>query len=432
MKFFRKLFGSSDPMDRLRRLMEQKCWAEALAIGNDIEEGSPLTPEGTAELKVLLDAAGDALAELNLTEGEACLRVGDRARATEHFSLAAEHARSGGIQQQAQKALTSLMQPLPSSLPPAAAKADCHSGHSGCSSTCHSSHADEIEDTPEMELDSLMRLELILSSYPQEWTDRYLEIGETLREAFLLAHEGREEEAVRAFDSVPARERDDLFFFERGALHGRMGDAQKAFADLKKALELNPDHSLALETLIHLEMATGKDGSAESRLKAMLSQNLDPGFCHGNLAILHARRGELEKALDHGMQAIAAGGAGPETLQLAASLLERAGRIGEAERVLMGLSGGGCSGGANPLLAEFWLRHNKNLDKALEAFKDSLRHEPGNPRWLLRVSQVYLAKGWKKEGNDLLDKVLASPELDPRLREEGLALMMAIHEQRTP
>ena len=49
---------------------------------------------------------------------------------------------------------------------------------------------------------------------------------------------------------------------------------------------------------------------------------------------------------------------------------------------------GGCGGGAHPLQAEFWLRHGKNLDRALESFKGALRHELDNPRWLLRIAQV--------------------------------------------
>ena len=81
----------------------------------------------------------------------------------------------------------------------------------------------------------------------------------------------------------------------------------------------------------------------------------------------------------------------------------------------MQLPGGGCSGGPALPLAEFWLRHGKNLDKALEAFKGALRQEPSNPRWLLRVAEVYLARGWKKEGEHILCKLLADADLDPEL-----------------
>jgi predicted Zn-dependent protease len=106
-------------------------------------------------------------------------------------------------------------------------------------------------------------------------------------------------------------------------------------------------------------------------------------------------------------------------------LLEHHGKPNEAERVLMHLSGGGCSGGPSLPLAEFWLRHGKNLDKALESFKGALRSEPDNPRWLLRVAQVYLARGWEKEGIGLLEKALNAATLEPRLQAEGKALLDA-------
>lgn len=420
MNFIRKLFGGSDPLVRLRRALEQKRWAEALAVGDGLE-GTLLSPEAKAELDALLVAAGDGLAELNLTEGEAFIRAGETARAAEHFALAAEQARSPELRQRVMAALPGLQQPVPAPLhPTAAASADCHSG---CSVTCGAHPGDKIEEYDVTGLDPQTRLELILASYPPGWADRYKKLTGAFRDAFLLAHEGREEEALAAFEGVPAEERSDLFFFERGALRGRLGDLTKATDDLEKALKLNADHFLAMETLVHMELTMGEERSAESRLNRMLSKNFAPAFCHGSLAVIFARRGEFQAALDHGLQAIDTGEAGAQTFQLVATLLEKDGRVVEAERVLMGLSGGGCSAGPNLPLAEFWLRHGKNLDKALESFKGGLRQEPGNPRWPLRVAQVYLARGWKKEGIGLLEKVLSAPGLESPLRDEAMALL---------
>jgi tetratricopeptide (TPR) repeat protein len=283
-----------------------------------------------------------------------------------------------------------------------------------------------------MELDSQTRVELIVASYPEVWAERYLQLDSSFREAFLLAHEGRAEEALAAFNAVAEEEREDLFYFERGSLRARAGETALASADLEKALELNPDHFLALETLVHLELSTGNDDAAEKRLTRMLSRNNAATFCHGNLAVIFARRGEKKAALDHGLLAIAGGDRSMETLLITASLLEQQGQANEAERVLMLLPGGGCSGGPSLPLAEFWLRHGKNLDKALESFKGALRSEPDNPRWLLRVAQVYLARGWEKEGIGLLEKALSAVTLEPRLHAEGKALLIAATKQRTP
>jgi predicted Zn-dependent protease len=77
-------------------------------------------------------------------------------------------------------------------------------------------------------------------------------------------------------------------------------------------------------------------------------------------------------------------------------------------------------------LAEFWLRQNKNLDKALETFKGALRQGTDQSRWAMRIAQTYVAKGWKKEGIKLLNNALADPDLDPELQKEGSVLLNAL------
>ena len=422
MGFWRKMFGGGDSLARMRLALEQKRWADALNIGANLEEAE-VAPEERAELAELLVAAGDGLAELNLSEGEACLRAGDMARATEHFTLAAEQVRSPELKQRVMAVRAALEVPRVHAMTlPVTSSADCHTG---CASPCSTEGGGKVEVTAGMELDAQTRVELIVASYPEGWAERYLQLRGSFREAFLLAHEGRAEDALTAFKTVAEGERDDLFYFERGALRARVGESSPASADLEMALELNPDHFLAFETLVHLELSTGNENSAETRLNRMLSKNFAPAFCHGNLAVIFARRGEKKAALDHGLQAIAGGEGSPETLLLTASLLEQHGQTNEAERVLMHLSGGGCSGGPSLPLAEFWLRHGKNLDKSLESFKGALRSEPDNPRWLLRVAQVYLARGWEKEGISLLEKALSAATLEPRLHAEGKALLNA-------
>jgi predicted Zn-dependent protease len=80
-------------------------------------------------------------------------------------------------------------------------------------------------------------------------------------------------------------------------------------------------------------------------------------------------------------------------------------------------------------LAEFWLRQKTNLDKALEAFKGALRQGPDQSRWVMRIAQTYLAKGWKKEGLKLLKNALADPDLDPELQREGSVLLNDLGDQ---
>lgn len=420
MSFWRKLFGGSNSLEQMRLALEQKRWADALNIGVSLEHADA-PPEDRVELAELLVAAGDGLAELNLSEGEACLRAGDVARATEHFALAAEQVRSPHLRQRVMDAKAVVEGArTPDLTLPVTSTANCHTS---CAAPCSTEEGEYVEATATMELDTQTQVELLVASYPEGWAERYLQLRGSFREAFLLAHEGRTKEALTTFREVAEAERDDLFYFERGALHARVGETSLGVADLEMALKLNPVHFLAFETLVHLELSTGNENSAEIRLHGMLSKNFVPAFCHANLAVIFVRRGEKKAALDHCLQALAAGGTSAETLLLTAALLEQSGQPNEAERVLMRLPGGGCSGGPNLPLAEFWLRYGKNLDKTLETFKGALRSEPDNPRWLLRVAQVYLARGWKKEGTSLLEKVLTSTRLEPSLQAEAKALL---------
>lgn len=423
MSIFKKLFGSSDPLSNMRRALDQKRWADALAIGEGLDP-EKLSPEARAESEGMASAAGDGLAELNLQEGEAFLRAGEKAAAAEHFSLAARYARSSDLIERIARAQEDVGQspgevstpevPEPALCAPAPCLSGCGGGGGAVA---------EVAPLPPSDLDVATRYGLILTSYPPVLEERYQAMGEAFQEAFLFAHEGEETEAFARFEGIPEGERNDLYFFERGSLSLRLGKGEAGVGDLERAIDLNPENLLAFETLVNFDLEEGRDAEAEARLRKGLEQGLAPGFIHGRLAAVYARRDELETALQHGLEALNAGVAEPETLTLIASLLEMSGRPEEAEQLLTGLPGGGCSGGPDPALAEFWLRQGKNAAQALETFKDALRREPDNPRWPLRIAQAYVARGWRREAFPLAEKVLESPGLDPALQREALAVL---------
>ena len=426
MSFFKKIFGQSDPLASLRKAVGQKRWADALATGEAVDR-TALDSDAARELDQLLESAGDGLAELNLTEGEGCLRGGDRERAAEHFTLAAAQVRSNHLARrivQAQAAMATAGNP--GSVPSTPETL-------GCGSECFGSGraaSNDKNDSDDPNLDESTRLELVLSSYPSDMATACVESSEEFRKAFLLAHEGRDKEAADIFETIPQNERNGLYHFEFGALLGRLGELGRACRELETALTFNPGHILILETLIALEISGGKEDVAWKRLESLLEKGGDPAFCHGGLASLSARLGHADKALQHGSRAIAAGNVDPRILLLTASLQEKFGKVDEAETTLQRIpGGGGCSGGVSIPLAEFWLRQKTNLDKALEAFKGALRQGPDQSRWVMRIAQTYLAKGWKKEGLKLLKNALADPDLDPELQREGSVLLNDLGDQ---
>jgi tetratricopeptide (TPR) repeat protein len=175
-----------------------------------------------------------------------------------------------------------------------------------------------------------------------------------------------------------------------------------------------------METLVTLELAENQWENAERRLQQMLAAGISMPFCYSRLAELYAGKNDLVGAIGYAEQALASGPVELDILVLLSDCLEKTGRIEKAEAVLSALPGSGCGGGgAHVLLAEFWLRHGKSLPQALEAFKSASRQDPGNLRWPLRIAQTCLAQNRHKEGRDLLEKILCTPDLPADLRQEA-------------
>lgn len=419
MSFFSKLFGNKDPLEQLRRSVNQKRWADALIFGEQLSPDQ-LPATAVADLNTLLETAGDALAQMNLEEAEACRRGGDHERAAEHFQLASQQARGKALQQRIE---ASRQGGEPAENPSQAPLASGHDCHSGCASSCAPAAGQSSQPTEVPDLDALTRWELMLATFHPELAARYADRCESFQLAVLAAHEGDDQSALKLFEQIPTGDRNDLYYFERGSLHAHNNQLPAARQDFAKAIELNPNLLLPLDALITLEVENGWEQEAEQRLQQLLDKGAAPLFCLERLALLRYRKGDVSAAAAFGDQALALGSQDHQTILLMAQLQEKSGDLNGAEAILARLQGGGgCGGGSGPVaLAEFWLRHNRNLDKALESFKAAFRQEADNPRWALRIGQVYLAKGWKKEGLPLLRAALDDPKLDKELHQEGAA-----------
>jgi predicted Zn-dependent protease len=225
---------------------------------------------------------------------------------------------------------------------------------------------------------------------------------------------------------VPEAERGPLFCAERGVVLARSGKTAQAEADLHAALRAFPELFHPFDALVTLLAVTRRHAELETMLRETLAEGRFAGYCWARLAQIEAGRGNVDAAAAACAAALAEGEIDPATIAHCAQLQESAGRQAEAETLLTRLPSGGCGGGAHPLLAEFWLRHGQHLDRALESFKSALRHEPDNPRWLLRIAQVYIARGWRKEAVGPIESLLARGGLPEELAEEVRAAAEAV------
>lgn len=409
MSLFKSLFGKHDPVTDLEKLYARREWAALLLAARRLERGG--LPAETADRVTAWETeAGDRLAELNLDEGEGALRSGNLLKAREHLHLAAVQACSGALRERAGALLVGL-----EGSRPAAAKADAAAAagcDSGCGTSCDPAGAPAGED----DLDDAERLELLLATLPFELAGRYAAAGDTFLKAWLASQGGDDAQALLLFETVPAAQRNALFHAERGVVLARCGNAAAAEPDLRSALSALPELFHPFDALVTLLAKTRRHVELEQLLHQAIQEERFAGYCWARLAQLEAGRGNVAAAVAACDQALAEGEIDPATIALCARLHEQAGDQAAAEALLTRLPSGGCGGGAHPMLAEFWLRHGKNLDRALESFKGALRHELENPRWLLRIAQVYIAKGWKKEARGPIESLLARGELP-----EGLA-----------
>lgn len=426
MSFLSRWFGSSLPLDKIRKAASQERWADVLSYSSDMDDRS-LSASDQVQLHDLVDAAAEKLAEINLEEGLASLRADDFRRGMEHLDLARQLVRSSALRELIDAEFVRVGEKNNHDLtgdvqPPLAPQVK-----KSCASSCCGTSAAATVSPPDLAggFDEATRFELILTSYPVDLRPRYLELATLMRQAILLAHEEKGEEALGLFLKIPGNERNDLYFYELGSLYARSNQYSDAVKALQQTLSLNPGHVLAALTLVDLHMINKNYPAAENLLSQMLAAKCMSDFCLARFSVIYQAKGDSAKAFQYATEALALGHNDPELMVFVARTLESQGRIDEAEGVLSSIPvGGGCSGGANVELADFWLRHKKNLQKTLEMFKKAAQGDPTNPIWGYRIAQVYLALGWKKEGRQILKTFIASDLTDESLRQDAIQLLI--------
>jgi tetratricopeptide (TPR) repeat protein len=414
MGIFGRIFGSGTTFDKIHKAFIREEWATVLALAEDL--GDQLAAEERSRVDEMTRTSGDQLARINLEQAEACKRAADFERAREHLELALTFGRADELLTMARESLENIeIRPLET---PAVAD------------NCASCQPDPVgQRSPVAEMSDLEPpedvWELTLAALPLRWADRYARLAVPLQRAVLLAHAGQDAEALQIFLAAAEVEQCEVCRYELAGLYLRTGEIDKGAELLEGLLQTVPDHDLALQLAIDLAMQQ-QPAWLQSRLNANLVSGLQPGLSHAGLAKLAALQGDEDGLVHHSRSAFQHGHFDHELLIWTSRVLEKRGQLAEAEALLRQLSGGGCSGGVNPVLGELWLRNRKQYDQALESFKNAARQDPENPRWALRIAQCYLHKGWKKECGTMLQQILRTPQLDQGLRAEAQASLESL------
>lgn len=113
------------------------------------------------------------------------------------------------------------------------------------------------------------------------------------------------------------------------ALHER-GELVAAKRHLERALELDPEHSLAHSNLADVLYLQGHAGEAIAHYRRALAVAPRDAQSHNNLGLALAAQGDAAGALDHYRQAVELDAGHPEALNNLAGALARRGQIAEA------------------------------------------------------------------------------------------------------
>jgi len=403
MAFLKKIFGKKDPLVVLENAYRQKAWA---VVVNSATELSPDILGQNPTVGAMVDEARKNLAEMNLREAAARFSQGDTQAGREHLDLARKY---GAGEEAIQTVSMQSMDDSPDvDTESVSATTPENAGCSDC--TNEQTLLEQAQQTDDWDL--------LLAGLPEEQAAAYRAKSDGFRQALQAAYAGQDEEACSLFAALPVDERDASVCYEQGAALARLGHFDEALTLLDEVLAEIPDHRLALEALMDIHLAGHRVDELDKRLAGIPESDRNAGFIAACRARLAWKEGRGPEVLECGEKALAAGEGSSDIVEMLAFIYEQQHQYDRAEQTLGLLSSAGCGGGVHSLLAEFWLRRGTHLDQALESFKSSARREPDNPRWVLRIGQAYLARGWRKDGIKLLNQLAGAEGLSEDLREE--------------
>jgi tetratricopeptide (TPR) repeat protein len=284
--------------------------------------------EDQREIRAGLNQAGNRLGELNLQEGEHAINAGDLAKAHDHFTLAFELAQDEAIRGRAGASLKKLQQPPAPSAEraPVAQKA-----HGGASCNDSGSHGVAEVEIPESNLSEEDRFFLMIQPLPGELSARYAALGEKFARAYLLIHDGNDNEAFPILEEMLLSCDNDIVIYELALIMYRAGRIHESEALLKRSISLNPANSMSYLALVHLTAEAQRFPEAIGMVKRMMELGILADQAQFMLGELYEVSGNEAGALEAWSQALELPGVARSAAERLIPLLDGQGRQEEAK-----------------------------------------------------------------------------------------------------
>lgn len=336
-KLFRKDYRSY--LEQGEKCLAEERYADARLAFQEALQRLPKAGDDVAAQQSIvrerLTLAGNKLGLLNLTEAEHALNRGDVARASDHLALVRELAEDVTIREKAEKLLQSREDESPS--------ADHGHGAHGCAGC-----APSAEKTPTNlhANDSLLpagdRFDILVQPLPGDLPRRYAELGEKFACAFLLHHDGNDEESLRIYEELLAREENDILLYETALIHYHRDNIPECERLLRRAIELTPSNPLCHLSLVQLFIDSERFDEALQTLTYMIAQKLllEQSLLTAGDLLQHL--GEDARAVEMFSQALVLPGAARAAAERLIPLLEQQGRSAEAQYLFKTYCKGCC------------------------------------------------------------------------------------------
>jgi pentatricopeptide repeat protein len=306
----------------------KRCPADAASDGQAIREG--------------LVRAGNGLGGLNLHEGERSLVAGELAKAFDHFTLAAELAVDEAIRELAEQGLKKLQQPAVSAPAAVAAAPAAHGGSSCGSCKDAGSHGAAPEEIPASTLADEDRFFLLVQPLPGGLGERYAAMGEKFARAYLLIHDGKDDEAFPILQEIHLSGENDIVLYEVALIMYRSGRAHECEDLLNRSLQLNPANSASYLALVHLLAETGRFPEAIATVKRMMELGILADQAQFMLGELYEAAGDQELAFAAWTKSLDLPGVARSAAERLVPLLDEQGRTDEAKYLIKRYLKGCC------------------------------------------------------------------------------------------
>ncbi|NOY52206.1 MAG: tetratricopeptide repeat protein [Deltaproteobacteria bacterium] len=420
MSFLRSIFGGSPEKD-LNRAEEHIAagqWGDArLLLGRLLKKIGKKDAPLLEEVERKLAEVTAHLARSHEAEGDRLYDSGMADEAVERYHLALSLFEEESDRERVEEKLS---REAPNSAPPLSVERLFVDENYCPGGQCSSDHEAAV-----FEGDPKDYFEILVHTLDPDRAEAYRALGEDFALAYAYTNLEDFSKAISCYEkALQAHPDHPILHKEMGRALLFLGESERAVASLRRAWESDPkdlELGYVFASALH-EREQGEE--ALSVLDRLLEAHPDEIGAFLMMGDIHLKAGDMERSLERYRAVLEVD---PEFPEIHSRLGEWAVAAGDRKQAIEHFSEAveyGNNARDMQRLADLHLAEGHDPEIALGLLNNALYLDPEN-RWtyLLRIGEVYLKKGWKQEGMEILEQVqekIPEDQEEARLRLEAL------------